>query len=179
MAIIKVYDRLFTDFIPSTIIHNRIQEIAHELNEKYNSQRPIFLTVLNGAFIFAADLMREITIECEMSFVKIASYNGTKSTDNIKELIGFNEHISDRHIIVIEDIVDTGLSMKHILEQLALLKPASVAVVTLLFKKEALKHHVQVDYVGFEIENKFVLGYGLDYDGLGRNLPDIYAETII
>ncbi|TAE88995.1 MAG: hypoxanthine phosphoribosyltransferase [Bacteroidetes bacterium] len=177
MAIIKVYDRLFTDFISSTIIHNRIQEIALELNERYNAQRPIFLTVLNGAFIFAADLMREITIECELSFVKIASYSGTKSTETIKQLIGFNENMENRHIIVIEDIIDTGLSMKHILEQLEQLKPASVAVVTLLLKKEALKHHVQVDYVGFEIANKFVLGYGLDFDGLGRNLPDIYAET--
>jgi hypoxanthine phosphoribosyltransferase len=164
-------------FIPNNQIQQRVKSIAVEINQAYNGKKPIFLAVLNGAFIFAADLMREITIQSEISFVKIASYSGTQSTENIKELIGFNENLANRHVIVVEDIIDTGLSMKHILEQLALLNPASVAVVTLLLKKEALKHQVQVDYVGFEIANKFVLGYGLDFDGLGRNLPDIYAET--
>jgi hypoxanthine phosphoribosyltransferase len=173
----QVNDILFDIFIPANQIQQRVQAIGTEINQSYEGKRPLFLAVLNGAFIFAADLMREISIPSEVSFVKIASYSGTKSTESIKELIGFNENLTNRHVIVVEDIIDTGLSMKHILEQLALLNPASVAVVTLLLKKEALKHQVQVDYVGFEIANKFVLGYGLDFDGLGRNLPDIYAEA--
>ena len=168
---------LFDIFIPAEQIKQQVKTIGKALNRDYEGKRPLFLAVLNGAFIFAADLMREVTIQSEISFVKIASYSGTQSTETIKELIGFSETLENRHIIVIEDIIDTGLSMKHILEQLALLKPASVAVVTLLLKKEALKHHVQVDYVGFEIANKFVLGYGLDFDGLGRNLPDIYVAS--
>lgn len=173
----QINNLLFGVFIPNNQIQQRVKTIAAEINQSYNGKKPLFLAVLNGAFIFAADLMREITIQSEISFVKIASYSGTQSTETIKELIGFSESLENRHVVVIEDIIDTGLSMKHILEQLALLNPASVAVVTLLLKKEALKHKVQVDYVGFEIANKFVLGYGLDFDGLGRNLPDIYAET--
>jgi hypoxanthine phosphoribosyltransferase len=179
MAIIKVHDRFFEPFILSDEIEKRVKLIAKEISKEYEYKNPLFLAVLNGAFMLAADLLREIQFQSEISFVKISSYQGTKSTDSIKELIGFTESLTNREVIIIEDIVDTGLSMKHILEQVHALKPASVKVVTLLLKKAALKHPVQTDYIGFEIENKFVVGYGLDYDGVGRNLPHIYVEKTV
>ena len=178
MATLKIHDRFFEPFILSDEIDKRVKLIAAEISNEYNGKNPLFLAVLNGAFILAADLLREIQFQSEISFVKISSYQGTQSTDNIKELIGFTENLNDRHVIIIEDIIDTGLSMKHILEQVYSYKPASVKVATLLLKKAALKHAVQTDYVGFEIENKFVVGYGLDYDGLGRNFPHIYVEKV-
>ncbi|AMS26377.1 hypoxanthine phosphoribosyltransferase [Bacteroidetes bacterium UKL13-3] len=176
MNIIKIHDRLFEPFILNDQIQKRVKLIAEEISKEYEYKNPLFLAVLNGAFMLAADLLREIQFQSEISFVKISSYQGTKSTDSIKELIGFTESLTDRDVIIIEDIVDTGLSMKHILEQVHAHKPASVKVATLLLKKAALKHPVQTDYIGFEIENKFVVGYGLDYDGVGRNLPHIYVE---
>jgi hypoxanthine phosphoribosyltransferase len=176
MSVIKVHDRNFGPFILSDAIEKRVREIAHEITAEYEGKNPLFLAVLNGAFILAADLLREISFQSEISFVKISTYSGMQSTQQVKELIGFTENLSGRHVIIVEDIVDTGFSMKHILEQVHQLKPASVKVVTLLLKRSALKHDVQIDYTGFEIDNKFVLGYGLDYDGLGRNLPHIYVE---
>jgi hypoxanthine phosphoribosyltransferase len=176
MAIIKVHDRFFESFILSSEIAIRVKSIANQLNEAYEGKNPLFVSVLNGAFIFAADLLRELTIANEITFVKIASYQGTESTENITELIGFSDNITDRHLIIIEDIIDTGLSMKHIVTQVQALNPASVIIVTLLLKPTALKYPIQIAYTGFEIENKFVLGYGLDYDGQGRNLPHIFVE---
>lgn len=177
MAIIKVHDRFFESFILSSEIAIRVKSIANQLNEAYEGKNPLFVTVLNGAFIFAADLLRELTIENEITFVKIASYQGTQSTENITELIGFSDNITNRHIIIIEDIIDTGLSMKHIVTKVQALNPASINIVTLLLKPTALKYPIQIAYIGFEIENKFILGYGLDYDGQGRNLPHIFVEN--
>jgi hypoxanthine phosphoribosyltransferase len=179
MKVIQVHDRFFEPFILSDEIDKRVKLIATEISKEYEGKNPLFLAVLNGAFILAADLLREIQFQSEISFVKISSYHGTESTDSIKELIGFTETLKDRHVIIIEDIIDTGLSMKHILEQVYSYAPASVKVATLLLKKAALKYKVQTDYIGFEIENKFVVGYGLDYDGVGRNFPHIYVEKTV
>lgn len=178
MSIIKVHDRNFEPFITAHAIDARVTEIAKHITAEYADKNPLFLAVLNGAFVLAADLFRKVSFQSEISFAKVASYSGTQSTESVKELIGFTEKIKGRHIIIIEDIIDTGLSMQHILAQVNKQEPASVKVMTLLFKPKALKVSIQPDYIGFEIEPKFVLGYGLDYDGLGRNLPDIYAEVI-
>jgi hypoxanthine phosphoribosyltransferase len=177
MSIIKVHDRNFEPFIPARKIEERVIAIAQQITNEYKDKNPLFLAVLNGAFILAADLFRKINFQSEISFAKISSYLGTTTTENIKQLIGFSEAISGRHIIIIEDIIDTGLSMQHVLKQVHEQNPASVKVLTLLHKPKSLKVAITPDYVGFEIEPKFVLGYGLDYDGLGRNLPDIYAEV--
>lgn len=177
MSIIKVHDRNFEPFILAKQIEARVSAIAQEITQEYEGKNPLFLAVLNGAFILAADLFRKINFQSEISFAKISSYSGTSTTENIKQLIGFSEAIAGRHIIIIEDIIDTGLSMQHVLKQVHDQNPASVKVLTLLFKPKSLKVAITPDYVGFEIEPKFVLGYGLDYDGLGRNLPDIYAEV--
>lgn len=177
MSIIKVHDRNFEPFILAKQIEARVSAIAQEITQEYEGKNPLFLAVLNGAFILAADLFRKINFQSEISFAKISSYSGTSTTENIKQLIGFSEAIAGRHIIIIEDIIDTGLSMQHVLKQVHNQNPASVKVLTLLFKPKSLKVAITPDYVGFEIEPKFVLGYGLDYDGLGRNLPDIYAEV--
>lgn len=178
MSIIKVHDRNFEPFISAQQIKQRVNEIAELLSNEYTDKNPLFLAVLNGAFILAADLVRAVNFQSEISFTKISSYNGTESTGSIKQLFGFTEALAGRHVIIVEDIIDTGLSMQHILQQVHAQNPASVKVITLLFKREALKVPIQPDYVGFEIPRKFVLGYGLDYDGLGRNLPDIYAESL-
>lgn len=177
MSIIKVQDRNFEPFIPAKQIEDRINVIAQQITQEYEGKNPLFLAVLNGAFILAADLFRKITFQSEISFTKISSYSGTSTTETIKQLIGFSEAIEGRHIIILEDIIDTGLSMQHVLKQVYAHQPASVKVLTLLFKPKSLKVDIAPHYVGFEIEPKFVLGYGLDYDGLGRNLPDIYVEV--
>lgn len=176
MATIKVHDRLFEPFILSDEIEKRVKAIASEIIKEYEGKNPLFLAVLNGAFILAADLLREIHFQSEISFVKISSYEGTQSTEKVKELIGFTESLSGRHVIIVEDIIDTGFSMTHILKQVHSYEPASVKIATLLLKRDALKYPIVADYIGFEIEQKFVVGYGLDYDGLGRNLPHIYVE---
>lgn len=177
MSIIKVHDRNFEPFIAAKQIEERVSVIAQQITQEYEGKNPLFLAVLNGAFILAADLFRKLSFQSEISFAKISSYSGTSTTETIKQLIGFSESIEGRHIIIVEDIIDTGLSMQHVLKQVHAHKPASVKVLTLLLKPKALKVQLVPDYVGFEIEPKFVLGYGLDYDGLGRNLPDIYAEV--
>lgn len=177
MSIIKVKDRFFQPFIHANEIAERTHQIAGIIENAYQDKNPLFLCVLNGAFIFAADLLRSIHIQSEISFVKVASYKGMDSSGEIKELIGFNEQVNGRHVIIIEDIIDTGYTMQHILKQLQAMHPASIRVTTLLFKKSALQYPVQIDDVGFEIENKFVLGYGLDYDGLGRHLKHIYQVS--
>lgn len=178
MSVITVHQRQFEPFIFSENVAKRVKEIATEISAEYEGKNPLFLAVLNGAFIFAADLLREISLQSEISFVKIASYEGTASTGSIKQLIGFTESLSGRHVVVLEDIIDTGLSMQHILQQVKQANPASVKVATLLLKPKSLQVVIPIDYVGFEIESRFVLGYGMDYDGLGRNLPHIYVERI-
>lgn len=177
MSTIHVHDRYFEPFIDSATISDRVKLLAKEISMEYEGRNPLFLAVLNGAFIFAADLLREISLQSEISFVKVASYEGTQSSGTIKQLIGITEELKGRHVIIVEDVIDTGFSMQHILQQVNGSEPASVKVATLLFKPASLKAPIKADYIGFEIPESFVLGYGLDYDGLGRNLPHIYQEV--
>ncbi len=177
MSIIKVHDRFFKPYITADAIDKRIETLANEILKDYNQELPVFVSVLNGSFVFTSDLLRQLPEACEIIFVKISSYEGTQSSGTVQTVMGFPEHIRNRQVLILEDIIDSGLSMKHLLEQLHTMKPASVKIATLLFKREALRHPVTPDFVGFDIENKFVLGYGLDYNELGRNLPHVYSEV--
>jgi hypoxanthine phosphoribosyltransferase len=174
MTAVKVKDKEFEKSIDAAVIDSTVKKIAFEINRDYEGKNPLFLSVLNGSFVFAADLVRKINIPCQISFVKLSSYSGHDSTENVKELIGLNEDINGRDLIIIEDIVDTGLTMEILLKNLKEFKPASVRLACLIFKKEAFKKKFRIDYLGITIPNEFVVGYGLDYDGYGRNLPDIY-----
>lgn len=174
MKQIKIHDKSFGISISSESIQDRVSIIAQQLNKEYAEDTPLFIVVLNGAFVFAADLFKRLTIECEISFVKISSYQGMESTGILNELIGLSENIHCRKIVIIEDIIDSGNTIEKMINELIKEKPAEVKVATMLFKPEAFKKTYSIDYIGFEIPNDFVVGYGLDYDGLGRNLPDIY-----
>jgi len=174
MQKVSIGNRTFEPFISNEQINERIQEIAAELNAEYEGSNPMFISILNGAFMFTADLLKKVSIPCQLSFVKLASYSGISSSGQVKELVGLAEDIRDRQIIILEDIVDTGLTLSSISKQLETRQPASIRVATLLQKPDCLKVPVKVDYIGFSIPDKFVLGYGLDLDGYGRNLPDIY-----
>jgi hypoxanthine phosphoribosyltransferase len=169
-----ILDKTFEPFIFESDIKNRIYALAEIINSQYEDKNPLFIAILNGSFIFAADLFREISIACQISFIKTASYLNTQSTGTVRELLGIDESLEGRYVIIIEDIVDTGNTLNHIMQTVKAKKPASVEVVTLLFKREALKHPIFPKFAGFEIPNKFVVGYGLDYNGHGRNLKDIY-----
>ncbi len=175
MSTIKIKDKTFEVSLPEAQIKARIKELAQQMSRELEGKNPLFLGVLNGAFIFAADLMREMTIPCEISFVKLASYQGTTSTGTIKEVIGINEDLSGRTVVIVEDIVESGLTIKRMMEQLGTRNPASVQVCTLFFKPDRLKEDLKLDYVAFSIPNDFILGYGLDYDQQGRGLKDIYS----
>ncbi len=172
-----IKDKLFEPFIDRSSIDGQISRLGIEITNDYIGKFPLFVVVLNGAFMFASDLMKNITIPSEITFVRVASYQKTESSGQVKEILGLKENIEGRHVIIIEDIVDTGLTMSELLYQLSLPKPASIQVATLLFKPAALRTPLNIKYVGFEIENKFVVGYGLDYDGQGRNLDQIYVLT--
>ncbi|AFK04648.1 hypoxanthine phosphoribosyltransferase [Emticicia oligotrophica DSM 17448] len=171
----QIRDKTFVPFIESESLQNRIKELAQEVNKDYAGKNPLLIGVLNGSFMFVADLFKSIDIECEVTFIRVSSYQSTESTGKVKQVLGLKEDIKDRHIIIVEDIVDTGMTMQEILGQLASNQPASIKIMTMLFKPEALKVPLKLDYVGFEIPNKFVLGYGLDYDGYGRNTDTIYV----
>lgn len=171
---IQVHDKQFSVFIQQGTIQQRIKEIAAEIDAEYAGKKPLFIGILNGSFIFAADLFRYLTIEAEISFIKLASYKGTSTTGHVVTAIGMEETLEDRHVIIIEDIIDTGKTLHSFLPEIHHRHAASVKIATFLSKPEARKHEVPIDYVGFEIPNKFVVGYGLDYDGLGRNLPDLH-----
>jgi hypoxanthine phosphoribosyltransferase len=175
MKKVTIKDKTFGVSMPEAQIKERIKELAQQISKDMEGKTPLFLAVLNGAFIFAADLMREMTIPCEISFVKLASYQGTTSTGKIKEVLGINENLAGRTVIILEDIVETGLTIKQMIESLGTRNPASVHVCTLFFKPERLKEDLKLDYVAFEIPNDFILGYGLDYDQLGRGLKDLYT----
>ena len=175
MDTIKINDRRFRISIPEAEIKNRIKTVAAQISKDMEGKNPLFLGVLNGAFIFAADLMREMTIPCEISFVKLASYQGTTSTGTIQEVIGINENLTGRTVIIVEDIVESGATMKRMIEQLGTRNPASVHICTLFFKPDKLKEDLELDYVVFRIPDDFILGYGLDYDQAGRGLKDIYT----
>ena len=174
MSTIQVLDKTFEPYLKEAAIQEKITELAAQLNKDYAGKRPLFLSILNGSFLFTADLFKQITIEAEVSFIKLASYKGTSSTGNVITAIGLDINVKDRHIVILEDIIDTGKTLHHYLPQLDSMQPASVKIAVLLNKKEALQFPVQVQYTCFDIPNKFVVGYGLDYDGLGRNSKDIY-----
>lgn len=174
---IQVKDKYFKPYIKYSDIQEQILRMAGEINRDYQDKNPLFLAILNGSFIFAADLFKELRVDCGISFVKIASYKGTTSTGNILSLIGLEENIQDRHLVILEDIVDTGKTLSELLPGLERQQPASIKIASLLVKPKAIKYDVKVDYSGFDIPNNFIVGYGLDYDGFGRNLKDIYQIT--
>ena len=172
--IVKAHDLSFQLMFSEQKILERIEEMGKELNEKYHDKSPIFLGVLNGAFVFTADLTRAFGGTCEVSFIKLSSYSGLESTGEVATVIGLNVDVENRHVIVVEDIIDTGKTMYDFLPRLKKMKPASVAFASFLVKPDAIKYEVPIDFVGFEIANKFVIGYGLDYNEVGRNLRGIY-----
>lgn len=172
---IEVNDKEFELFLENESIAKRIRLIGIQINVDYDGRCPMLIGVLNGSFLFMADLVKEIDVACEIGFIKVSSYQGTASSGNIKQVFGLPDDLKDRDIILVEDIVDSGHTLKYILAELNLQRPASIAVCSLLFKPSAvLQKFEELRYVGFEIPNEFVVGYGLDYDGLGRNLKDIY-----
>ncbi len=171
---IQVFDKTFEPYITATQINEQIKKIAAQLNIDYAGKRPLFIAILNGSFMFASDLFKELTIDAEICFIKLASYKGTKSTGNVITSIGLDIPLTDRHVIIVEDIVDTGKTLDAFLPQLINQQPVTLKIASLLHKPEALQFPVTIDYLGFEVPNKFLLGYGLDYDGLGRNLKEIY-----
>ena len=175
MSRVKIKDKTFETSMTEAEIKQRVKELAQQMSRDLEGKNPLFLAVLNGAFIFAADLMREMTIPCEISFVKLASYQGTTSTGTIHEVIGINEDLTGRTVVILEDIVESGLTIKRMLEQIGTRNPASVQVCTLFFKPERLKEDLKLDYVAFSIPNDFILGYGLDYDQQARYLKDLYT----
>ena len=175
MDVVTIKDKRFRLYIPESVIIQKVQAVAERINHDMAGKNPLFIAVLNGSFMFASDLMRHITIPCEISFVKLASYEGVMSTGVITEVMGINEDLTDRHVVIVEDIVDTGQTMQRMLERLGTRHPASVHICTLLLKPDKLQVPLNVEYVAMEIPNEFIVGYGLDYDHQGRNLPDIYT----
>ena len=174
---IKVLDLKFTNFISEEEILKRVKELAGELNHDYKDKNPLFLGILNGSFMFISDLFKHLYIPCEVSFLKFSSYKDTHSTGSVKQLIGLNHSIEGRHVIILEDIVDTGRTLHQVVAEIASKKPESLAVATLLHKPEATVIENKLDYIGFKIKNKFVLGYGLDYNGYGRNYPSLLVKV--
>lgn len=175
MQTIQVYDRKFTKSISSEQIQEAITKVAQQMNTDLKDKDVIFLGILNGAFMFASDLFKQIDVECQITFLKVASYQGTTSSGKVKRLIGINENIENKTVVILEDIIDTGITMDYIIRQLKGYEPAEIKVATLLLKPEALQKDVKIDYVAMEIPNDFIVGYGLDYEGFGRNLADIYT----
>ncbi len=175
MSKVTLKDKTFRVHIPASDINKAVGEVAHRINLELKDKKPLFLAVLNGSFMFASDLLKKVSIDCEISFVKVSSYHGTSTTGSVKSLIGLNEDIKGRTIVIIEDIVDTGLTMEKVLKELEVMEPAEVKICTLLYKPEAFRKKFDLDYVAIVVPNDFLVGYGLDYDGLGRNLPDIYV----
>lgn len=174
MKTVKIKDKEFELFLSQETIENAIDEIAKRLSADLKGKDPLFICVLNGSFMYASELMKRISIPSEVSFVKMSSYKGTTSSGKIKEIYGLEEDIKGRTIVIVEDIVDTGYTMSLMLEQLACDTPEQILVTTLLLKPDALEHDLKLDYVALEIPSDFIVGYGLDYDGYGRNFPEIY-----
>lgn len=171
---VTVFDKVFEPYISAETIAHRVAELGAAISQDYKGKLPLIIAVLNGSFVFAADLFRAVTIEAEISFIKLASYKGTTSTGQVITAIGMEVPVQDRHLIILEDIIDTGKTLHSFLPELLRQKPASLKIATFLSKPSALQYEIKADYTGFEIPNDFVLGYGLDYDGLGRNLRDLY-----
>ena len=174
MSTLRVHDKTFKPYLSAESIREKVDELASRLSRDYAGKNPVFIAILNGAFIFAADLFKAIDFDAEISFIKLASYKGTKSTGQVITAIGMDIELFNRHVVILEDIVDTGKTLHQFLPQLWHQHTSSLRVVALLHKPEAMVFPLKVDYAGFEIPNKFVVGYGLDYNGLGRNHPAIY-----
>lgn len=175
MSVIQIKDKRFKTFIPEEQIMKEVARVADEINRDLSGTNPLFISVLNGSFMFTADLMKHLTMPCEVSFVKLASYEGTSSTGKVKELVGLGDDITGRTVVIVEDIVDTGLTMKQLVETLRARGPKDIKIATLLVKPDKLKVELDINYVAMNIPNDFIIGYGLDYDGLGRNYRDIYT----
>ncbi|MBL7743898.1 MAG: hypoxanthine phosphoribosyltransferase [Chitinophagaceae bacterium] len=174
MAIIKVHDKSFDIYLSEETILQRVKELAAVINKDYTGKRPLFIAILNGSFMFATDLFKQLTIEAELCFIKLASYKGMKSSGNVVTSIGLEDDLFGRDVIIVEDIVDTGKTLHNFLPKLVHQQPKSLKIAALLHKSEATEYPLEINYIGFDIPNKFVVGYGLDYDGLGRNLKEIY-----
>ena len=175
MSIVKIKDKTFQTSITEAEIKQRVKELAAKLSNDLKGKNPLLLGVLNGSFIFAADLMREMTIPCEISFVKLASYQGITSTGKVHEVLGINENLSGRDVVIVEDIVDTGRTMRQMVESLGTRNPASIHICTLFVKPDKLEEPLNIEYAAFSIPNDFIVGYGLDYDQQGRWLKEIYT----
>jgi hypoxanthine phosphoribosyltransferase len=175
MKEIQILDKRFREFLPEHSIQERINELAVKINNDYRGKEVVFVGILNGAFMFASDLFKRIEVKAQITFVKLASYTGTSSSGAVKELIGWNEDLKNKSVIIIEDIVDTGVTLEHTVNNLIIRNVKDIKIVTLLLKPAAYKKTIHIDYIGFEIPNDFVVGYGLDYDGFGRNLTSIYS----
>lgn len=174
LPMVTIKDKEFLPFIGAKTIEQRLMALGKEISEDYSEKVPLFIGVLNGSFMFLSDLVKNISCPLELSFIRLSSYDGMNSTGTIQSIMGLTSDLKDRHVVIVEDIVDTGLSMHTLIEEFKSQSPSSISIVTLLLKPDALKYPVDCKYIGFEIPNKFVVGYGLDYDGLGRNLPEIY-----
>jgi len=172
---VRILDKDFKLFITEKQIQEAVKEMAHRMNKDLKGKKVFFIGILNGCFMFAADLVKHLDLDCTITFLKLASYQGASSTGKVKRLIGLNEDIKDQTVVVLEDIVDTGITLDFIQKQLRGYEPAEIKVATLLYKPEAYRHNVSLDYVGMEIPDDFVVGYGLDYNGFGRNLRQIYT----
>lgn len=177
MEKIRVFDKDFSLFISNDEIETRIKVLAKKMSLDLHGKNPLFLGILNGSFMFAGELFKNLDIDCGISFLKLASYEGTSSSGKIKRLIGLNEDIKDRTVVILEDIIDTGITIDHIVKQLKGYEPAEIKIATLLIKPEAYNDSYKVDYFCFDIPNDFIVGYGLDYNGFGRNLKHIYKIT--
>ena len=175
MDTIQIKDKRFRTFIPEKDILKEVERVANEINRDLDGANPLFISVLNGSFMFTSDLMKYIRIPCEISFVKLASYEGTYSTGKVKELVGLNEDITGRTVVIVEDIVDTGFTMQRLMETLGTRRPKEIRIASLLVKPDKLKVALDINYVAMNIPNDFIVGYGLDYDGYGRNYRDIYT----
>jgi len=175
MSIVQVKDKTFKTSISEAQIKERVRELGQQVSRDFEGKNPLLLAVLNGSFIFAADLMRAITIPCEISFVKLASYQGVTSTGKVREVLGINEDLAGRHVVIVEDIVESGRTMKRMIESLGTRHPASISVCTLFVKPDKMLEDIHIDYAAFSIPNDFIVGYGLDYDQQGRGLKEIYT----
>ena len=174
MSVIQVNGKKFQPYLTAEEIDKQIKRLGAVINKDYNGKRPLFIAILNGSFMFASDLFKELTIDAEICFIKLASYKGTRSTGHVITSIGLDESLKDKHVVIIEDIVDTGKTLSEFMPQLIDHQPASLKIAALLHKPDALAYPLTIDYLGFSVPNKFLLGYGLDFDGLGRNLKEIY-----
>jgi hypoxanthine phosphoribosyltransferase len=174
MPPIKLHDKFFDTYLTEKTIQEKIIQIADSINKDYKDKKPLFIAILNGSFMFAADLFKHLTIDAEICFIKLASYKGMKSSGHVITAIGLDQELYDREVVIIEDIVDTGKTLNEFLPKLEHQQPRSLKIAALLHKPDAIQFPLTIDYLGFSIPNKFVVGYGLDYDGLGRNLKEIF-----